>query len=43
MSRLLTMLGVLSLMALSAVVARASDCCKPGADCCKPDAACCKK
>ena len=43
MSKLLTMLGVLSMMALSAAMAQADDCCKPGAKCCKPTAACCKK
>ena len=42
MSKLITMLGLLSVMALG-TVAQAADCCKPGAECCKPDAPCCKK
>jgi len=43
MNKLLTMLGVLSMMAMSAVMAQADSCCKPGAECCKPAASCCKK
>ena len=42
MSKLFTMLGLLSVLALSAV-AQAADCCAPGGECCKPDAPCCKK
>ena len=42
MSKLITMLWLLSVMALGSV-AQAADCCKPGAECCKLDAPCCKK
>lgn len=42
MSKLFSVLGLLSVLALSAM-AQAADCCKPGDTCCKPGNPCCKK
>jgi hypothetical protein len=42
MRKYIQMLGLLSVLAFSAV-AQAAECCTDGAACCKPDALCCKK